>query len=125
MDASFVSKAKAAWQPAPDWILALAERADAEGLKGAAAAVGYSGSLVSNVLAGKYQASLHNVERRVRGAFMGGVNCPGTGDVMSTAACLDWQQKPFEPSSQLRCRMYRACRSGCPHFGSMGGVNAR
>ena len=27
MDASFVSKAKAAWQPAPDWILALAERA--------------------------------------------------------------------------------------------------
>lgn len=125
-DKDFAAKAQLSWSPAPDWVTVLAELADAKGLKAAGEAIGYSDSLVSNVIAKKYPGDIGRVEEKVRGALLGlTVDCPGTGESMSRDICLDWQKKPFEPTSQQRCRMYRACRNGCPHFRKGGGSDGR
>jgi hypothetical protein len=123
--ASHAEKATAAWNGAPpDWIVALAERADANGLQGAGAAIGYSPSAVSGVLAGKYGGDLVRIEEKVRGALMGlTVECPVLG-TMDRSACLDWQKKPLSIGSSLNTQMHRACRSGCPHSRiARGGAN--
>lgn len=115
---SFLEKAQSGWDgDLPDWVSVLASHADAHSLKVTGDAIGYSHSLVSNVIAGKYRGDLGRVKERVRGALMGlTVECPGTGEPMPRHTCLDWQKKPFEATSQQRCRMYRACRGGCPNF---------
>ncbi|MEX2481203.1 MAG: transcriptional regulator [Gammaproteobacteria bacterium] len=114
---SFLEKAAAAWGPAPDWVVEFAKEADAHGLKGAAATIGCSASLVSNVVNNKYPGDLGRIEEAVRGALMGKtVWCQGVGDDIARHTCLDWQKKPFVPTSPDRARMYRACRDNCPHF---------
>jgi len=99
----------------PDWVAELAQLADREGLKAAAARVNYSPSAISNVINGRYQGDLGRVEECVRGALMGAtVDCPALG-LIGRDACLEWQKRPFSPSSSIRVQVYRACRSGCPH----------
>jgi hypothetical protein len=117
-DASFVEKAQAAWQPeTPDWVLELAQEADATGLKGAAGRLGCSTTLISNVVNGKYPGDLGRVEELVRGALMGKVVwCQGVGDDIARHSCLEWQRRPFVAASPDRTRMYRACRDNCPNF---------
>jgi len=116
---SFAEKARDAHagEP-PDWIVALAELADRDGLKGAGLAIGYSGGLVSQVLANKYPGDLGKVEQKTRGALMGAtVACPEL-EVIDRKTCLDWQDKPRAATSAFRVRMYHACRR-CPvskHF---------
>lgn len=113
---TFAEKAASAWgEPVPDWIEALAAKADATGLGGAGEAIDYSGSAVSSVIANKYQGDLERVEGKVRGALLGlTVECPVAGE-MRRSDCLEWQKKPFVASSSYRVQMYRACRSGCPN----------
>ena len=119
---SFADKARDAWGDVPDWVSELADLADRERLKGAASAIGYSTTAVSNVINNKYQlGDLDRVEQATRGALMGVVvACPVLG-TLSRKTCLDWQKKPFAPSSAYRMRMFRACRGGCPNFRQKGG----
>ena len=117
---SFADKAaEAHGGTAPDWVAALAGLADRGGLKAAAEAIGYSGGLVSQVIANKYPGDIAKVEATTRGALLGAtVECPGAGDTMNRKTCLDWQDKPWAATSAFRVRMYRACRA-CPiskHF---------
>ena len=122
---TFAVKASDAWGPAlPDWVIVLAETADVRGLIGAAKAIGYSGSLVSTVLANKYRGDLLKVAEMVRGALMGvTVICPRL-DEMTRDTCFEWQKKPFAATSSLRVEMFHACRSGCPHSRIKGGSDA-
>lgn len=119
-DRTFAQKAADAHQGAPaDWIVALAALADRGGLKAAGEAIGYSGGLVSQVIANKYPGDIAKVEAKTRGALLGAsVDCPGAGDAMDRKTCLDWQDKPLARTSAYRVRMYHACRA-CPiskHF---------
>jgi transcriptional regulator with XRE-family HTH domain len=77
--------------------------------------LGISKEAVSQVLNGKYGASLSRIEQRVKGALLGEtVDCPILGDIKRNV-CLDWQAKPFAATNELRVMLYRACRDGCPH----------
>ncbi len=123
---SFVEKATRAWgAPLPEWVEALAQLADAQGLTAAGKAIDYSGSLVSQVLANKYAGDVGLVEEKVRGALLGlTVECPRLGE-MTRSVCLEWQKKPLAHTSSLRVEMYHACRSGCPHSRLTGGTDDR
>ncbi|MAA97797.1 MAG: transcriptional regulator [Stappia sp.] len=122
---SMVDKARVAWGgSAPDWVRELAGLADREGLSGAAVRIGYSPATTSQVINGKYRGDLCKVEERVRGALMGlSVDCPVLGD-LSRDQCLNWQKKPYAPTSAHRVRMHRACRANCPHSRIKGGDDA-
>lgn len=112
----FVGKARTAWgaEP-PDWVLALAEQCAATNQKQAAKRIGLSDGLVSQVLGNKYPGDVARVAEKVRGALMGvTVTCPVLGDI-GRDRCLDEQKKTFTGTSSVRSRLYRACRSGCPH----------
>ncbi|WP_425087017.1 transcriptional regulator [Stappia sp.] len=120
-----IDKAGNAWAGSPpDWIAELASLADRDGLSGAGKRIGYSPAVVSQVINARYPGDLEKVEERVRGALMGlSVDCPVLGD-LSRNQCLDWQKKPYASTSAHRVRMFRACRSGCPHSRVKGGVDA-
>ena len=107
--------AKDAWgNDLPDWVEALANEASATSGEAAARRIGYSGAVVSSVLANKYRR-LDIAEARVRGALMGEtVGCPVLGDI-ARDRCLDEQKRGFSTSSSVRARIYRACRAGCSH----------
>lgn len=114
-DVDFVAKAHAAWGLMPDWVLILAEEANRTSGAAVAKKLGLSGSLVSYVLAKKYPGDMGRVEQLVRGALMGLlVDCPVLGEI-GRDRCLVEQRKPFSASSSVRSRLFRACRSGCPH----------
>lgn len=123
-DRSFVEKADEAFAGnAPDWIVALAEKADATNLDKAGDAIGYSGSAVSSVLRNVYAGDVGRITEKVRGALMGKVViCPVLGE-MSRDTCLDWQRKPKAATSAHRMRMFHACRNNCPNFRPKGASN--
>lgn len=122
---TFAEKVAAAWQPLPEWVSELAALADRSGLKGAAAAIGYTPSLVSSVLGHKYAGDILGVEQRVGGALMGQmVTCPVLGEV-GRDRCLQEQKEPFRATSAFRAQLFHACRSGCPHSRLMGGADER
>ncbi len=111
---SFMDKVYAAHGQPADWLLELARLADAEGLVGAERLIGYSRSAISTVLSGKYKGDIDRVEEMVRGALMSEtVECPVLGDLPRNR-CLDWQKKPYVPTSSHRVQMYVACQH-CIH----------
>jgi len=112
----FIEKAALAWGEAmPEEVRILATFADARSATKAAEAIGYSPAVVSHLFANRYPGDLPNVFERIRGALMGHeVTCPVLGDIRRDR-CLDEQAKPFAASSAARARLYRACRTGCPH----------
>jgi uncharacterized protein involved in cysteine biosynthesis len=109
-------KAQAAWgENMPDWIGELASLADTESVTACARRIGYSPAVISQTIGNKYRGDLTKVEDKVRGALMGlTVSCPVLGSI-GRHVCLDWQAKPRAITNSTRTRVYRACRSGCPH----------
>lgn len=108
--------ANAAWgAEMPAWVEALALEARRTSAAATAARIGYSGSVVSSVLANKYKGRIDHVRERVSGALMGvTVECSVLGEI-ARDRCIDEQSRGFSSSSSVRARLYRACRSGCPH----------
>jgi DNA-binding transcriptional regulator YdaS (Cro superfamily) len=102
--------------PAPGaWLEVLRERAEATGQRAVARLMGYSPSVVSQVLAGSYGGDLTAVRRAVEGAFMAGlVECPALGQEIGTQDCLRFQRMPLAASSPARVRLHRTCPT-CPH----------
>ncbi|PZA12438.1 transcriptional regulator [Rhodopseudomonas palustris] len=111
-----IDVARAAWgDELPAWVEALALEAGRTSGVAAGKRIGYTGSLVSSVLANKYKGRLDLVEERVAGALMGAVvDCPILGEI-ARDRCLDEQKVGFSTSSSVRTRLYRACRGGCEH----------
>nr|WP_207199551.1 transcriptional regulator [Rhodoplanes elegans] len=99
----------------PAWVQALAEEANRTSGAAAAARIGYSPPVVSQVLSRTYPGDLARIQEKVAGALMGvTVECPVLGDI-ARDRCLDEQAKGFAATSSVRARLYRACRAGCPH----------
>lgn len=112
----FVAKARTAYPAGvPDFVEALAWEANRTSLAATAKAIGYTGGLVSAVIANKYGAGTERIETMVRGALMHEtVVCPILGEI-GRDRCLDEQGKSNRATSSIRSKLYRACRNGCPH----------
>lgn len=110
-----------AWGAPPDWILALAEACDETSQAAVARRLNVSSSQINQVLKKTYPSPLAGIEQAVRGAYMGlTVACRELGEI-GRDRCLSEQVLPLKSTSPMRVRMYRACRSGCPHFRPKGG----
>lgn len=112
-----VDKAVSAWGDAlPDWVRALAERADALGSQSKVAAeIDYSPATVSTIIGNTYGArDTSALETAVRATIMAAtVTCPVFGET-SLTQCLDWRDaaaRPFRALSSLHSHMRDACRA--------------
>lgn len=106
----------AAWgEDAPGWVTILAEACNRSSQKAAAGEIGYSATVVNQVLKGTYTGDLTAVQSAVEGAFMHAVvACPVIGE-LPTHRCLEHQRRKFAATNPQRVKLFRACRSGCPH----------
>lgn len=113
---NFLAKAETAWGNAlPDWVREWAIEGNRTNGARAAKRVGYSAAVFSHVLANNYAGDIARVEQKVRGALMGmTVMCPVYGE-LGRDRCLDEQKMGRTGASSIRAKVYRACRSGCPH----------
>jgi hypothetical protein len=111
-----MAKAALAWgSPLPDWIRALAEACDDAGLRATAGKLNVSPAMLSLAI-GRKRANLDWIKGKVeRLLLVSMVACPALG-VMSKDECLQKQAMPYSNANPLRMQLYRACRSGCPHF---------
>lgn len=112
---SALETARAAHDPCPDWIEALAQECDRTSQNKAAARLGYTPGAISAVLRGKYGASTGSIEQTVRGALMAEtLDCPALGEI-GKQTCLKWRRKSrvFSNANSLSVTMYRAC-TRCP-----------
>jgi uncharacterized protein involved in cysteine biosynthesis len=118
----FLAKAQAAWgKQLPDWVAELVRECNRSSAAGVAKRIGYSGAVVSQIIASKYPGDIARVEQKVRGALMGDkVMCPVVGEI-GRDRCLDEQRMGNTGASSIRAKLYRACRSGCPHSHIGGG----
>jgi hypothetical protein len=112
---TYLAKAHAAWNPAPDWIVALARRADgAESLNAIGGKLGVSGGALSAVLSRTYPGGYSRIEARVRGALMSAtVTCPVEGEIARNR-CADNQASKPSAASPARAQFPFRCKS-CPN----------
>lgn len=104
-----------------DWLEALRGRCKELGQRRAAKQIGYSPSVVCQVLGGSYKGDLQAVRRAVEGAFMRGtVDCPALGQEIGSQDCLRFQRQPLAASAPHRVRLFRTCPA-CPHNRTAGG----
>ena len=113
-----IDRARAAWGDAlPDWVAELAGACDASSQSRVARRIGYSASVISQVLTRTYRGSLATVEQKVRGALMREtIECPVMGE-LSRDRCIDNQRlaaRGVIATSSMRSRLYHACRR-CHH----------
>lgn len=97
-----------------DWKTVLREHRDAHGNGPTAKKIGYSTSVVSQVLSGKYAGDEAAVRKAVEGGLMGmTVECPVIGD-LARNVCLEYQRRPFAATNHLRVQLSRSCPA-CVH----------
>ena len=116
-------RAIAAWGATlPAEIDALVCACEAETATAAAAKLGYSNSMVSNLLANKYPGDVRLIFEKIRGAFMGEVHlCPVLGEIASDR-CIVEQKRPFAANNSTRARLYHACRACSFNLKNDGGA---
>ena len=97
-----------------DWTEVLRAHRTAHGGKRTAEAIGYSQTVVSQVLSGTYKGDYSAVKQKVEGALMGmTVDCPIVGDLPRNR-CLEYQRQPFASTNHLRVQLSRTCPT-CEH----------
>ena len=107
--------ARAHWEQLPDWVKILADECDLTSQNQVAKRLGYSASVVSNVLRNTYAGSMSAVEDTVRGALMAEeISCLGLGTI-NRRNCRDWRKKSraANPPPGFAVTMFRACNR-CP-----------
>lgn len=109
-----VEKVQLSWgRQAPDWIITLAEQCNKSSQSAVAKELAYSAATISQILSNNYRGDVGRVKEMVSGRYMAAtVDCPMLGE-LGRNTCLDWQKKPYAPTSSHRVQMYRACRAGC------------
>lgn len=96
------------------WQQILAEQAKAHGQGATAKELGISKSVVSQLINNKYPGDIWRMQKLVEGAYMNrSVVCPIVGEI-PLHQC-DKHQCNTSTSNPIKLRLYRACRSGCPH----------
>jgi hypothetical protein len=111
------SSAKIGWNGmAPEWVRALAAACAGTTQAAIGRRLGYSASVVNQVIRGNYKGDLARVEAAVRGAFMSEcVICPVLGEI-GRDVCLAHQRRGFDATSSVRAQLYHACRKPCVHY---------
>lgn len=98
-----------------DWLVELRKQCQRTSQKRVSKVLGYSSGTISQVLKNKYPGNMEKFELAVRGAYMGiTVDCPIYGEIESNR-CLSYQRQPWASTNPNRVKLYKACRSGCPH----------
>lgn len=111
---SSLDRAMMNWGRVPDWVAALAEECDRTSQAKAAERVGYSASVVNQVLANSYRGKIAAVERAVRLELLPErVLCPVFGAI-TTTRCAFEQEKPYSGINPLRRAIWRQCPN-CPN----------
>lgn len=110
-----IDKAREAWgADLPREIEALALACEKSTAKAVATQLGYSGALISHLLARKYPGDVDLAFAKIRGVFMGEQKeCPVLGTISSTR-CLTEQKRPFAVTNSIRARLFHAC-AACPN----------
>jgi hypothetical protein len=110
-----IEKAREAWgADLPREIEALALACERSTAKAVAAQLGYSGALISHLLARKYPGNVDLAFAKIRGVLMGEeIECPILGTI-GTKRCLDEQKRPFSVTNSIRARLFHAC-ARCPN----------
>ena len=94
----------------PDWIISLQAACNERTQAAVSLEIGYSKTVVSQVLNGVYPGDLGAVEQAVKGALMNAVvECPVLGE-MRMDACLENQRKPFKPINHISVSLFSACQ---------------
>lgn len=97
-----------------DWLQALRDACAGMSQREVGELIGYSESVVSQVLSGKYRGDIKRVRAAVEGGLMGAtVDCPVLG-VIPRQRCIEHQRRPFAATNPTRVQLWRACRS-CPN----------
>ena len=109
------AKARMAWgDEMPDWVETLADEANRTSQTEVAKRLGYSPTVVSQVLGAKYPGDLQRVEDVVRGALLAAVvECPVLGEI-GRDRCRHEQASPFRATNSTRALLRRACKT-CAH----------
>lgn len=112
-----VQRTTPAWgDEPPEWIAALFDFASKHGYRAAGDQIGYSPSVVSLVLAGRYPGRLDRVENAARKVLIDGIRaCPVLGQI-AAGTCRRYRSSEPPTTSPLALATWRACRNGCPHF---------
>lgn len=98
----------------PDWLATLRSHAKAHSQRQAADDIGYSGTVVNQVLKGIYTGDLKAVQAKVEGALMGAmVECPVIGELPRNR-CVEHQGRKFAATNPLRVTLSQACPK-CPN----------
>lgn len=98
----------------PDWLDVLRSACQARKQNVVSEEIGYSPTVVSQVLKGVYKGDLRAVQTKVEGALMGlTVDCPVVGDLPRNR-CLEYQRQDFAATNHLRVQFSRVC-PGCPN----------
>lgn len=110
-----IDKAREAWgSDLPREIEALALACEKSTAKAVAARLGYSGALISHLIARKYPGDVELAFAKIRGVFLGEqIECPVLGTIGSKR-CLDEQKRPFAATNSTRARLFHAC-AACPN----------
>lgn len=99
-----------------EWIQELAAEAARTSQAKAGTRIGYSASVVNQVIKGVYTGDLRRVQAAVEGALMGSlVDCPVIGE-MPRNRCIDYQRRAstFAATNPMRVQLHSACPS-CDH----------
>lgn len=103
--------------PAPDWLTVLRDACAESSQAAVARKLGVSPAMISQALKGVYRGDIDRLRMLVEGALMRQtVDCPMVGDLPKNR-CLEHQARDrrFAFVNPLYSKLYRACRSGCPH----------
>ena len=94
-----------------DWITILRKYAQETSNAAAARKIGYSQSVISQVLGGTYRGNLEAVRQKVLDHLGGGtVACPILGEIDLTR-CAAERTRPFAATNPLRVRLWRCCQT--------------
>lgn len=115
--------ARQSWGDAlPAWVAVLAATADDIGEPAAASEIGYSRSVVWEVIRARYSGALARVEVAVRASLMrDALRCPVLGEI-GGGECHRRQNPGRRPVNSTEVRLARECPR-CPN-NSRGGPNA-
>lgn len=96
------------------WLDVLREECNRTSQRSVAQRMGYSNTVVNQVLNGVYPGDLARVQAAVEGALLNAeVDCPVLGSI-SRAQCVKYQRMPFTPTNPANVQLYRTCPA-CVH----------
>lgn len=112
-----------AWGTAlPDWINVLVQECDRTSQNSVATKLGFSPTVVSQVIRNRYPGNMAKIEANTRDVFMNApVECPALQAKIASATCLNYRRiaETWNHGSPFRVKMIRACRA-CPKFKPTG-----